>query len=294
MKKLGLILLIMVVSLVLSLNTTVASATDKQNNDTALSEEDMNSILKEKGYNESDINSASLDTKKKLVESGEKAEYEVEMVETYTSLDGNTYEVTEENEDKINKLRQNDLDSMSVNQSKMFSTSCVGLGCGFEGGKSDGTWSANTFVSKGRTLSNEYEYTFMTDFNWSSNVVANFTDTIATAWERDFTAVANTEGGYHYYIAPYGMEVMPVPNLESDIYGLKAKFNIAGQKDAGGISQTLRVPKSSTGTTSSLVGAYAHPYSPVEIGFSIGPASITNKEFWGDKWTWRVNVTIGE
>lgn len=264
--------------------------------ETKKSEEDVNSILKEKGFSDEETDSLSKETKEKIAENdGEKAEYSIEKTDQYyNSLDGNRYKVTEENKEKIDSIRQRDLEKMNMNKPTTFSTSP------HIGNDSDGKWSAETVVIKKGTTSKEYKYSVATDWFWSKTPNAYFTDTIGTAWETDWTGIGGTESSHGTAVGIYGDGPRPVDisqsvKLKQEIYGLKADFDLGTwDSQTGGFIQDVVVPKRLYGETTSMVTTYAHPYSPGKVSLDIGPGSISPEKFWGDEWTYRVNITVGK
>lgn len=271
--------------------TTQVSAEEVNEN-----EEGTDLILKEKGFSDKEINGLSDETKNEIVETdAERAEYEVEEVEQYyNSLDGQRYKITEENKDEIEEIRQQDLEELGLEESPTVEPFY------FMNEARDGKWSAVTIVTKKGSTSKEHKYNIMTEWYWSKAPVALRTDSIGTAWEVDFSGVANTASKYAQGIGRFAdgdraIDTTKSVKMNEEVYGIKATHNLGNYRtQMGGFSQDVSVPKRLDGETSSMVTTYAHPYLPGEVSLNIGPGSISPENFVGDEWTYRVNITIGK
>jgi len=267
------------------------------NNPEKLSVKQLNKRLLAMGYTENEIEGMSDFIKRQIVQvGGKKANMTAEPIEQYyTSLNGVKYKITDENKTEIENIKQKDRIELGiVKEEPTFST------FDFSNGASEDIWSATTYVTMTGQTSTEYEYTFFADWLWSEAPFAYHTDKIAVAWENDFTGISNTESSYAWALARYadgdrmistGDQVL---DLKSEIYGLISDIGLGTwSQQAGGISQTLAVNKNLSGTRSSLVTKYVHPWTAFDVSLNIGPGSISSEHFYGDEWTWRVNVTIG-
>lgn len=246
--------------------------------------------LSEMKFSQDEINKMSDNTKKGLVSAGgTKADYDAEVKQYYTSLDGTRHLVTDENRDEIERMKKSDLATYnSMNQKN--SPSMLA-----DGGDSltDGILSVNTYVSK-TTSSNSlmHEYIVFFDWTWNGQPWAIFNDQAAISWDNNYTGVSGTTSKY---LVANGTNKSSYLGLTPKVYGLAAEFPVYSVKtQVGGMSQHIRVPKTQNGLDTRIIGCYVHSLSPMTFSLSIGPASIEPsggalvEEFYVD-----MNVRVG-
>lgn len=276
-----------------------------------LSIDQINSKLKEIGFTDREINKLSEPTKENIVKYGGKKVQlsDQELEHFYTSNNGEKYEITKENEDEINKIKQQDLiEEAKVNNKSVMSIpaddlevqSVSTMDVGDVGGKDP--LSLNFFVTQTSSgNSNEYEYIVHFDWNWSDFPNFAFTDKAAMSWDNNYSGVQGSQEKYnivtdHYASGPVIRSAPQLVSLSPEVYGITGEINLTSSgTQYGGFSQHIRVPKTSKGRTTTLLSSYVHAYSPFDIGMSIGPGSISVKDSaLSDEWRIGLNVTVGE
>lgn len=249
---------------------------------------DLETILEDKGYSQSEINSMNDVTKEKLAKSkGEKAEYTITAKEYYNSLDGKKYEVTEENREEINKIMAKDIEEYSRENGISImhaNTASMSLNSLSSGGDSyaDDKLSVSAFVDKSSSNSVEHTYWAFLDFMWSKKPSAQWTDHVGLAWDKRFTGVANTLDGYLTYTHILNNNyVNGNINPSQSLYGIQGKFLVPDSGFiTGGISQEIKAPVRYTSDLGKFQAKYVHTLMPFTGAINIGPAAVNVPTDW--------------
>jgi hypothetical protein len=280
----------LVVFLVLSITSNVTAE------ELGLEKEEMQDLLIEKGFEEDFIMSSTTSVLEELIENDAKSvEVEVELVNIYHSLDGNAYEVTEENKNEINRIREKDkMKAFGSNnlQLNTYSTQCV---CKVI---TDGDWSGHISLSYMGKNGSNHEYRIFAGWWWDRMPYAYWgSDKMAIAWQNHATGEGGSYTGYAFGITDSGEYQQRNLSGHREVrYGIEQPVPLGtwNNGQGGEIGYTVSIPDRYNGDRTSVVYTYLHPYSPFDITLNIGPVSITYNEFWGDEWSYRLNHTIGE
>jgi hypothetical protein len=269
---------------------------DPVKNPEDLSTKKLDNILKKMNFSSEEIGNMSKRVKNQIVRhGGKKAKtVEQEIKHYYTSLDGVKYEITEENKEEINKIKQQDIATFSKeNQIPIISIpksemSLMSAPTTVGDNKEIGKLSISFYVTK--TISGnstEHEYITFLDWTWSDEPALIWTDEAALAWDNHFTGITGTVDKYNIAVLNGQMKVATSQlKVKDEIYGLKTDI-VLGPFDQqyGGISQHIRVPKRYNGETTRLL----------DIGLSVKAGSITvpsSKLI--EQWDIPLNVTVGQ
>ncbi len=279
-----------------------------------LTEENLNEILLEIGYDQDYINSLGANQKESMVNTGGKLAdtSEIEILEQYNSLDGNVYDVTEETEDEVRKIQENDLKQMGVSEDEFSSYDLagedeneVGLFCtpvsGWAERCTTNSWQGDLMAVYIGENSQELIYEIGIAYNWNDTTNVNFRDTIGVHWGANAQPIAGTQHFSQNTRYPNGniYENSFTPSPSGSTFGASAKFflappneNISGQ--GGMLSQEVTIDKMYLGQNQAIEGMYNHPWVPgvIEVAFSRGGLSVGSSILPGSTYQWQANYRV--
>ncbi|MCM2677428.1 hypothetical protein [Alkalicoccobacillus plakortidis] len=264
---------------------------------------DRNYLINEKGFDSEFIEDAHDDVIKELItKDSVPVDLDIERETIYHSLDGKSYEQTEDNKEEIDKIRERDIklhneenpdEQVLVDQGSSIMrdwNSQVNFGS-FYGGTN-----IAYFGKKG----NEHEYKIFGQWMYDSPVsFYNGYDTLGLLWGNKLTGISNSETAYAWVKAfnadgHYMRDNSHNISVTPEVYGAYADIKVSTASEQGAeFGYEVRVPDRYDGDTESVVTAWAHPYFNGSVGVNIGPGSINFDNFSGDEERWRTNFTIG-
>ena len=247
----------------------------------------FDSLLMEKGFSKDEILSMNEDTKVKLATSkGEKADYTITKKEYYNSLNGEKYEVTNENRDQINLLIAKDIAKYNKEHNIPFSNTKTSLASisSYDNGDdyNDEKLSVSAFVDKSSSNTTEYSYQAFLNFTWSDYADLQWTDNVAIAWDDRFTGVANSLDGFYSYLHVFNNNFVSAKmDTSQNLYGISGKFLLPNTYFlTGGLSQNIKVPVKYKNETGKFQAKYIHSLIPFTGSVSIGKASVNVPTSW--------------
>jgi len=247
----------------------------------------FDSLLMEKGFSKDEILSMNEDTKVKLATSkGEKADYTITKKEYYNSLNGEKYEVTNENRDQINLLIAKDIAKYNKENNIPFSNTKTSLASinSYDNGDdyNDEKLSVSAFVDKSSSNTTEYSYQAFLNFTWSDYADLQWTDNVAIAWDDRFTGVTNSLDGFYSYLHVFNNNFVSAKmDTSQNLYGISGKFLLPNTYFlTGGLSQNIKVPVKYKNETGKFQAKYIHSLIPFTGSVSIGKASVTVPTSW--------------
>lgn len=247
----------------------------------SLDESQKDEVLRLMNFSEEEVNNFPEELVNKLITTGgvKVTTTQSNLEQTYTSLAGVDYVITEENKDEVNKIKEEDKNTLSNN---LISTLSMGS-------KQDGTWSGyGALFFSGKTSNGlEYNYSYLTYFNWSETPFWPYSDKIAMSYQNNATRVGSS-GVYYSNPAQSTLSIDT-----SSIYGISTSYNIMGE-GYGYIKADVRIPTNQTGYTGLFNSAYGHPWLPSGMAVNIGGYGSISLTGQGDKWTWDNTFTIGQ
>ncbi|NOU88661.1 hypothetical protein GC102_23330 [Paenibacillus sp. LMG 31460] len=251
----------------------------------------IDNILKYMGFSKEDIDKMSSEIKNDITSAGGK-KISVEKTnekEIYTDIDGNEFDVTDENRNTIMQKIENDKEKFKKRENKSVSVAAMGSA-------SEGIWTGWSWLVFRGTVGLEYEYSYYTEYKWDGNPNLAFQDTVAQSWQSHTTTIGRAGTAYHEYKLG-GIQSNSMEFLNTSVYGSEAKFDIYTNynlsKQYGFVREDVRIPTSNATLSGVWAAGYAHPYSSGIIRAIFGFASITWDASWGMKKSWTNNFTIG-
>ncbi|RCX18054.1 hypothetical protein DFP94_1075 [Fontibacillus phaseoli] len=202
----------------------------------------------------------------------------------YTSLDGMDYIVTDETKELVDKVKAADAVKLGLGSNL--------IGTLEMGGHSEGIFSGyGTLIFNGKTSNNqEYKYSFVTNFNWSTGPTAWNYDKVAVAYETMATRTGST--GHHYLYGNSSNDIgMNISN--SSVYGVEGTTQAPTYNSYGYLMVNVNLPVSEDGNSGIFVSGYGHSWTPVPISVTFGPIGVDFGGI-GDKWDWDNYFTIGK
>lgn len=261
-----------------------------------LSVTELDNILKEMKFNDSDLKSMNNVLKRTLVSNGGiKVEVESSGIkEYYTSLNGEEYLITEENKSEINEIKKNDLKVMLENQIEDDNNGITPFYFDIPiDSLVDGILGLSTFlVYNGKTSNGlEFQLDFYTDYYWDGRPNFPFTDVIAQSWSQEFTRKSTT--GTNYYKFSTGNTFSSKFSFSNSIGGSKGTFNlISAENNWGSMISNLVIPVTNQGLTKEVITVYSHPYTSTTINVILNFLDIEISPFWGAKFEMGGSFTV--
>lgn len=272
----------------------------------SLPEQELDKVVEAIGIEESIMESMTKDEKVALAEKGGKAidlEIVGEQKTYYRSLDGSRIEYTDENQDIIKKKKLEDVKKYNELTGESLTLADIDptaqpiiqpLGYLPGGGynvKTNGKLElAQQVVYLGQT-STQYKYLYVSNAFWNGKPFNTKKDIMATAWDVDAVATANTFQG-HWYQAQAAAdgnggirwlyEEKTLEMKDPKAYGHYVTLTLGdGEYQNINMSREVRVAKDKVGHPAYVVTKYFHLYWDLgNISVNIGPASIDIPRTW--------------
>ncbi|MBM0066772.1 hypothetical protein [Alkalicoccobacillus gibsonii] len=264
---------------------------------------DRDYLVEEKGFDSEFIEGAHDEVIEELIENDSvPVELDIERVSIYHSLDGKSYEQTEDNKEEIDEIRERDIklhneenpeEQIQVDQGMSIMND-------WNTQVNFGSFLGGTNIAYFGKVGNEHEYKIFGQWMYDSPVGSYLGyDTLALTWGNKLTGIAGSEtsyawtknlyaDGYEYRDASHNISVTP------EMYGAYAEISTNTSTEQGAeFGYEVRVPDRYDGDTESVITGWAHPYFNGSVGVNIGPGSINFDNFTGDEEQWRTNFTIG-
>jgi hypothetical protein len=257
-------------------------------NPASLNEEQKEEFLNSMLFTDEEIEKMPEEMKDEIIaEGGVKVDIEEEeMLEKYQDLNGVVHEVTDENRDEINALKEADLKKINADKIGTMSMGTVKDGA-FNG--------ASALVYIGKTANaKEFKYSFKTTYLWTSAPVNAFWDTISQAYAGNTTPVGSN--GKMEWLDTHNRlnsENIKVDQLSLNGSTAKVALQPYSNRQNGYIATEVRIPVSEAGKTGVFANGYAHAYTPVPFGVTIGNLSF-NFTGVGPSYSWRSSFIIGK
>lgn len=278
-----------------------------------MNEQQLDLILKEIGYSEKLIKLWDMERKQRLATyGGEVVDTELtELKHEYISNNGNVYEVTPSNSEKIRDLQLQDLKELGVNSSEVENynvidetKNSINLSATYPvpGAIQDGSFFAMLSVAYVGETSTQYEYVMIMDYYWNEIPKRSFGDSAGLHWAPYGMPVANTATGMHaFYHDTMGWVATDHQDIDvSSNHGVTSDFMYIipdnSQQHSGFLEQTVMISKDRAGEQLTVSGAYAHPWFPNNWTISVGAGGLSIDgvlDELGNYWSWRYNFICG-
>lgn len=259
-----------------------------------LDEEQMDQILSYANFTADELDKMSLKDKQEFAAmGGMKVDSEATLVQRYHSLDGNVYEINDENRDTIEKIKQRDLRLLGLlldtkgsndNEFSPFASCGVGTTTCYQ---NDGNWTAHTQIVYVGTSGKDYIYTMRLWGEWKQTPLAAFKDRAAIAADSYHRAVSGGTTGQQCWRTSSGqqctssIETKPHTNYTEWAFYVRS----ASPQHFYG-TQQFYIDQARSGHNHTIGASYIHPWSPVNPGITVRGVNISWTSFIGDEWTW--------
>lgn len=275
-----------------------------------LSEDDLNLVLEEIGYDQKSIQSWSLEQKQLLASKGGKVVDSelVSLKREYISKDGETHKITPNNISEVRDFQLEDLKKIGVEgveteqynvleEGKETSSTYSNLYAN-NGYKEDGIWSSLISVVYLGETSTQYKYELVVDYHWKKHPRAANRDSVGLYWGDIAQPVANTHAGVHAALydgtwlnSSHDIDLSSTQGITSSFYLYSPNLATTPIKQTGMLLQDIMVSKRYSNHQLAISGKYIHPWTVANLSLSVGfnGFSISGTTELADVWSWQVN-----
>jgi len=258
----------------------------------ALSEKDIDSVLAQMNMTNEEISEVPLALKKQFVSrGGKKVNLTTKVKGYYNSLDGNRYEITENNKEEIEKIREKDRAALKERERKLTGNKVSTLAMD---SVVDGKFSAQSYLFLLGETSTEYKYDYYTSYNWSSAPDNWYTDILAHSWQSHTTAVSRNGANNYKLFCDLNVWHNENMSLEPKPGGTIGKIDLQHAcNQYGALHDEVRIPKIHKNTTGNFIAGYAHPWVGGIVGVALNYLGIDFTALVGDEWFLDNTFTVG-